>query len=129
MVPPERVYQVGMRTGSREEFKRARPNFFPLAAGPPWATVKRLLPELLGHPLYVTIDVDVLDPSHAPGTGSPEPGGLSVPELIEIVRLLGEAHVIGGDLVEVAHAWDPTGRTGIAASWVIREALLTWWGK
>ncbi|PYM08925.1 MAG: agmatinase [Candidatus Rokuibacteriota bacterium] len=129
VVPPERVYQVGMRTGSREEFERARPNFFPLAAGPPWATVKRLLPELLGHPLYVTIDVDVLDPSHAPGTGSPEPGGLSVPELIEIVRLLGEAHVIGGDLVEVAHAWDPTGRTGIAASWVIREALLTWWGK
>src|SRR5213593_4031713 len=68
-VPPERVYQVGMRTGSREEFERARPNFFPLAAGPPWATVRRLLPELLGHPLYVTIDVDVLDPSHAPGTG------------------------------------------------------------
>src|SRR5437773_420063 len=128
-VPAERVYQVGIRTGAREEFERARPNFFPLAAGPPWATVRRLLPELLGHPLYVTIDVDVLDPSHAPGTGSPEPGGLSVPELIAIVRLLGEAHVIGGDLVEVAHAWDPTGRTGIAASWVIREALLTWWGK
>jgi len=63
------------------------------------------------------------------GTGSPEPGGLSVPELIEIVRLLGAASVIGGDLVEVAHAWDPTARTGIAASWVIREALLTWWGK
>src|SRR5881409_2941816 len=129
VVPPERVYQVGIRTGSREEFDRARPNFFPLAAGPPWATVRRLLPELLGHPLYVTIDVDVLDPSHAPGTGSPEPGGLSVPELIEIVRMLGECRTIGGDLVEVAHAWDPTGRTGIAAAWVIREAMLTWWGE
>ena len=109
--------------------RRAARRASPARIGPPWATVRRLLPELLGHPLYVTIDVDVLDPSHAPGTGSPEPGGLSVPELIEIVRLLGEAHVIGGDLVEVAHAWDPTGRTGIAASWVIREALLTWWGK
>ncbi len=50
-------------------------------------------------------------------------------ELIDIVRLLGACAVIGGDLVEVAHAWDPSGRTGIAASWVIREAILSWWGS
>ncbi|PYM44263.1 MAG: agmatinase [Candidatus Rokuibacteriota bacterium] len=128
VVPEERVYQVGMRTGSREEYERRRPHFYPVLAGPPGEVVRRLLPELRGHPLYVTIDVDVLDPAEAPGTGSPEPGGLRVPELIEIVRLLGECRVIGGDLVEVAHAWDPTGRTGIAAAWVIREAMLTWWG-
>ncbi|HEU5323530.1 MAG TPA: agmatinase [Methylomirabilota bacterium] len=127
-VSPDRVYQVGMRTGAREEYARPRPTFLPLGAGPPLEVVRRLLPELRGHPLYVTLDVDVLDPGEAPGTGSPEPGGLRVPELIEIVRLLGDCTVIGGDLVEVAHAWDPTGRTGIAASWVIREAILTWWG-
>jgi agmatinase len=86
------------------------------------------MPQLRRHPLYVTIDIDVLDPAEAPGTGSPEPGGLRVPELLEIVRMLGDCQVIGGDLVEVTHAWDPTGRTGIAASWIIREALLTWWG-
>ena len=51
-----------------------------------------------------------------------------MPELIEIVHLLAGCPIIGGDLVEVAHAWDPTGRTGIAASWVIREAILGWWG-
>ena len=129
VLPARHVYQVGMRTGSREEFERGHPNFFPVIAGRPLDVIKRLLPELEGYPLYVTIDVDVLDPSHAPGTGSPEPGGLSVPELIEIVRLLGGCQVIGGDLVEVAPIWDQTGRTGIAASWVIREALLTWWGK
>ena len=128
-VPPERVYQVGMRTGSREEFERRQPHFYPSLVGHPLDVVRRLLPELRRHPLYVTIDVDVLDPSEAPGTGSPEPGGLSVPELIEIVRLLTPCDVIGGDLVEVAHAWDPSGRTGIAASWVIREALLGWWRK
>jgi agmatinase len=127
-VPAERVYQVGMRTGSREEFERPRPHFYPLLAGHPLDVVRRLLPELRRHPLYVTIDVDVLDPAEAPGTGSPEPGGLRVPELIEIVRLLTACRVIGGDMVEVAHAWDPSGRTGIAASWVIREALLGWWG-
>ena len=127
-VPAERVYQVGMRTGSREEFDRRRPKFFPLIGGHPVEIVRRLLSELTGPPLYVTIDVDVLDPAEAPGTGSPEPGGLRVPELIEIVHMLAGCRIIGGDLVEVAHAWDPSGRTGIAASWVIREALLSWWG-
>jgi agmatinase len=129
VVPADRVYQVGMRTGSREEYVRRRPHFYPAPlSGHPVDVVRRLLPDLRRHPLYVTIDVDVLDPSEAPGTGSPEPGGLRVPELIEIVRMLDGCRVIGGDLVEVAHAWDPTARTGIAASWVIREALLTWWG-
>src|SRR5712692_6506317 len=132
VVPPERVYQVGMRTGAREEYHRRRPHFFPMypmLTGHPVDVVRRLLPELQRHPLYVTIDVDVLDPAEAPGTGSPEPGGLRVPELVEIVRMLEGCQVIGGDLVEVAHAWDPSGRTGIAASWVIREALLAWWGE
>jgi agmatinase len=129
VVPPGQVYQVGMRTGSREEFENRRPNFFPALGLRPLEVVQRLLPDLRESPLYVTIDVDVLDPSEAPGTGSPEPGGLCVPELIDIVRILGDCRVIGGDLVEVAPAWDPSGRTGIAASWVIREALLTWWSK
>ena len=127
-VPADRVWQVGMRTGSREEYVNRRPNFHPAMSGHPVDVVRRLLPALQNAPLYVTIDVDVLDPSEAPGTGSPEPGGISVPELIEIVRLLAGCRVVGGDLVEVAHAWDPTGRTGIAASWVIREAILSWWG-
>ncbi len=128
LVGPARVYQVGMRTGSREEYARRPPHFFPAHEGHPVEVVARLLPELERHPLYVTIDVDVLDPAEAPGTGSPEPGGLRVPELVQIVRQLGRCRVVGGDLVEVAHAWDPSGRTGVAAAWVIREALLAWWG-
>ena len=127
-VPAERVWQVGIRTGSREEYERPRPHFFPGFERSPVDVVRSILPELRGHPLYVTIDVEVLDHSEAPGTGSPEPGGIRVPELVQIVHMVGTCNVIGGDLVEVAHAWDPTGRTGIAASWVIREALLAWWG-
>src|SRR3989475_8169452 len=118
-VPPERVYQVGIRTGAREEYQRRRPHFFPGFAGSPLDAVRGILPALAGRPLYVTIDVDVLDPSEAPGTGSPEPCGIRASELVAIVHLLGQASVIGGDLVEVAHAWDPSGRTGITASWVI----------
>jgi agmatinase len=128
VVPPERVYQVGIRTGAREEYARRRPRFFPAFEVPPVEAVRSIVPELAGHPVYVAIDVDVLDPADAPGTGSPEPCGMRVGELIEAVRLLARCEIVGGDLVEVAHAWDPSGRTGIAASWVIREALLGWWG-
>ena len=129
VVPPERVFQVGMRTGSREEFERRHPNFFPATTHAPAAAIRMILPELRAHPLYVTIDIDVLDPAEAPGTGSPEPGGLRVPDLVEIIRLLEGVEVVGMDLVEVAHAHDPSGRTGIAGAWVLREAILTWWGK
>jgi agmatinase len=128
VVPANRVWQVGMRTGSREELEKPRPHFYPAYEIDPRDAVLQVVPQVAGRPLYVTIDVDVLDPAEAPGTGSPEPCGLRVAELIDIVRLLDGCRVIGGDLVEVAHAWDPSGRTGIAASWVIREALLTWWG-
>src|SRR3989442_3492327 len=86
VVPAERVYQVGMRTGSREEYERRRPNFYPVLAGHPGEVVRRLLPQLRGHPLYVTIDVDVLDPAEAPGTGSPHAGGLPVAALALNVR-------------------------------------------
>jgi agmatinase len=128
-VAPERVYQVGMRSGAREEYQRQAPHLFPAHAVHPVEAVRRLVPELARHPLYVTIDVDVLDPSEAPGTGAPEPCGITASELVEIVRLLEPCHIVGTDLMEVAHAFDPSGRTGITASWILREAILTWWAK
>ena len=85
--------------------------------------------ELSPHPRDGTSDVDVLDPSEAPGTGAPEPCGLRASELIEIVRLLEPCTIVGTDLMEVAHAFDSSGRTGITASWILREAILTWWGR
>jgi len=129
LIGAERLFQVGMRTGSREEFERPHAHFFPVTEIHPRAAVLRVLPELRGSPLYVTVDIDVLDPSEAPGTGSPEPGGLRVPELVDLLRLVAECPVVGMDLVEVAHAHDPSGRTGIAGAWVLREAILSWWGK
>src|SRR3989475_9507294 len=88
VVSPERVYQVGIRTGAREEYRRKVPHLYPAHAIHPVEAVRSLLPELSRHPLYVTMDVDVLDPSEAPGTGAPEPCGLRASELIEIIRLL-----------------------------------------
>jgi agmatinase len=129
VVAPERVYQVGMRTGAREEYEKKAPHLYPAHAVHPVEAVRSLVPELSRHPLYVTLDVDVLDPSEAPGTGAPEPCGLRAAELIEIVRLLEPCWIVGADLVEVAQGFDPSGRTAITACWILREAILTWWGR
>ena len=129
VVAPERVFQVGMRTGAREEFQRKVPHLLPAHRIHPVEAVRSLVPELRAHPLYVTIDVDVLDPSEAPGTGAPEPGGITAAELVEIVRLLAPCRIVGTDLMEVAQTWGPSGRTAITASWILREAILTWWGR
>jgi len=119
------VYQFGIRSGSREEwtFARENINFFPFEVAEP---LGRALPELAGRPVYVTIDIDVLDPSAAPGTGTAEAGGITSKELLEAVRLIARsgANVVGADVVEVAPVYDPTEQTPIVASKLVREMLL-----
>ncbi|MFB4281244.1 agmatinase [Nonomuraea sp. MTCD27] len=74
-------------------------------------------------PLYVSVDIDVLDPAHAPGTGTPEAGGLTSRELLEILRGLAGANLIGADVVEVAPAYDHAEITSIAASHVAYDLV------
>jgi agmatinase len=74
-------------------------------------------------PLYLSIDIDVLDPAHAPGTGTPEAGGLTSRELIGILRGLAGLPLVGADLVEVAPAYDHAEITCVAASHVCFELL------
>ncbi len=91
-------------------------------AGP--ATVARTIRERVGDaPLYVSIDIDVLDPAHAPGTGTPEAGGLSSRELLAILRGLRGARLVGADVVEVAPAYDHAELTSVAASHAVYELL------
>ena len=85
--------------------------------------IEKILDRVGGRPLYVSIDVDVLDPAHAPGTGTPEAGGLSSRELLAMLRALSGAHLVGADVVEVAPAYDHAELTGIAASHCIYELL------
>ncbi|WP_018759357.1 agmatinase [Paenibacillus terrigena] len=119
------IYQFGIRSGSREEFQYARENinFHPFEVLEP---LKKVLPELAGRPVYVTIDIDVLDPSAAPGTGTAEAGGITSKELLDAVHAIARSNVnvVGCDLVEVAPAYDPTEQTQIVAAKVIREMLL-----
>ena len=74
-------------------------------------------------PVYVSVDIDVLDPAFAPGTGTPEAGGLSSRELLEVLRGLDGLNVVGADVVEVSPAYDHAEITGIAASHIIYEIL------
>ncbi|MFC0435889.1 agmatinase [Kutzneria buriramensis] len=74
-------------------------------------------------PLYVSIDIDVLDPAHAPGTGTPEAGGMTSRELLEILRGLAGTNLVSADVVEVAPAYDHAEITSIAASHVAYDLV------
>ncbi|GAK43317.1 agmatinase [Paenibacillus sp. TCA20] len=119
------IYQFGIRSGSREEFAYARENinFYPFEVAAP---MKEALPSMGSRPVYVTIDIDVLDPSAAPGTGTAEAGGITSKELLEAVHAIARSsvNVVGFDVVEVAPIYDPTQQTPIVASKLIREMLL-----
>lgn len=87
------------------------------------AVAARLLERIGDRPLYVSVDIDVLDPAHAPGTGTPEAGGMTSRELLEILRGLRGANVVGADVVEVAPAYDHAELTGIAAAHVAYDLI------
>ncbi len=87
------------------------------------ATIARLLERVGDAPVYISVDIDVLDPAHAPGTGTPEAGGLTSRELLALLRGLDGASVVGGDVVEVAPAYDHAEITAIAAAHVLYDLV------
>jgi agmatinase len=76
-----------------------------------------------GLPVYLSLDIDVLDPAFAPGTGTPEAGGLTSRELLATLRSFASLNLVGADIVEVAPAYDHAQITGIAAAHVAYELL------
>jgi len=83
--------------------------------------VDRIRARVADAPVYISVDIDVLDPAHAPGTGTPEAGGLTSRELLAIIRGFEGAHVVGADVVEVSPAYDHAEITAIAAANVAYE--------
>ncbi len=131
LINPEKTYQVGLRgTGySAEDFSEA--------AG--WGFQQFLAPELwqrslttLGaeirrdvgdHPVYISYDIDSLDPAYAPGTGTPEIGGLTTAQAMQLIRAFRGLKVVGCDLVEVSPPYDPSGNTALTAANLVFELL------
>ena len=83
--------------------------------------VKRIKDEVGKKPLYLSIDIDVLDPSHAPGTGTPEIGGMTTREMVNVLRGLAGVNLISADVVEVSPAYDHAELTSLAAATIVYE--------
>lgn len=113
---------LGIRSGGRAEFADA--DRMLVAWTEDLALPSRARLALEGRPVHISIDLDVLDPSILPGTGTPEPGGASYRELREAVLSLGGLDVFAVDVCEVAPPLDPSGVTPIVAAALVREILL-----
>ncbi|HHX24041.1 MAG TPA: agmatinase [Thermoanaerobacterales bacterium] len=117
------IYHFGIRSGIKEEFLYAKDysHMNPLEVKRPFLDV---IENLNDFPLYITLDIDVIDPAFAPGTGTPEPGGCDSKEILEVVSYFKSLNIVGFDLVEVSPANDSSERTSLLAAKIIREVLL-----
>lgn len=122
---PKSLYQFGIRSGTKEEFCFAREytNMFVDDLLPP---LTEIVAKWDGRPVYISIDIDVVDPAFAPGTGTPEPGGCTSRELIKALHLMSSLPVVGMDIVEVLPMVDQSQRTALLAAKLVREALLAY---
>ena len=118
-----KIFQFGIRSGEREEFRWAKEHVKMQKFC--FDGLEQTLEELKGKPVYFTVDLDVLDPSVFPGTGTPEPGGVSFEELRKAVTLVcTQADVVGCDVNELSPHYDESGISTAAACKIVREMLL-----
>ena len=119
-----RIHQFCIRSGEREEFRFAaqHTDLHPLSLAGLEETVSAL--RRANVPVYFTIDLDCLDPSLFPGTGTPEAGGITFLQLLEAIRTVAQCRIVGADLNELAPMLDPSGVSTATACKVLRELLL-----
>jgi len=123
-LPPERMRQVGIRSGTREEFAELRTSGRLVA--PEAASLAAALeaPGIKDRPLYLTIDLDLFDPAFLPGTGTPEPGGIGWRDFAGLLATLPGDRIVALDVVELSPKLDPTEVSSVIAAKVVRECLL-----
>jgi agmatinase len=117
-----RLLQVGIRSGTEEEFKLARK--MRSIVSPDLSSLRSMVKRLRNDPVYITLDLDVIDPSLLPGVGTPEPGGFTFHGFISLLKELQSLHVIGFDIVELTPDYDPTHISSVTASVILREMIL-----
>ena len=122
LIGDNKIYQFGIRSGEREEFYFAREhtnlNKFNFTG------LSKAIAACRGYPVYFTIDLDVLDPSVFPGTGTPEAGGVTFMELLEAMIVVSELNVVAMDINELSPVYDQSGGSTAVACKVLRELLL-----
>jgi len=127
VVEGDGLFQFGARSGSREEFAYANTigSLYDFTED----GFNRALKGINDKPLYISLDLDVLDPSLLPGTGNPEPGGIDFNEIIRGLQILARARVIGFDVVEPSPDHDPSEVSSIVTAQLVREMILNYWSK
>lgn len=127
LVGDGKIHQFCIRSGDREEFRFAREHtdLHPFD----FEGLEELTDRLAkaGTPVYFTIDLDCLDPSVFPGTGTPEAGGVTFPQLLNAIRLVSRTHLVGADVNELAPMLDQSGASTATACKVVRELILALW--
>ncbi|HOV69997.1 MAG TPA: agmatinase [Clostridia bacterium] len=122
LIGDNRIFQFGIRSGCREEFEWSKGHVTTNRHN--FNTLEKVCKKLKNDPVYLTIDLDVLDPSCFPGTGTPEAGGVSFIELINAITSVCSLNVIGCDINELAPDYDASGASTATACKVLRELLL-----
>ena len=119
-----KIFQFGIRSGDREEFLWAKEGHVKMQKFG-FEGLSEVLGELKGKPVYFTLDLDVLDPSVFPGTGTPEAGGVSFQELLQAVLLVAKnARIVGCDVNELSPPYDQSGVSTAVAGKIVRELLI-----
>lgn len=118
-----KIFQFGIRSGDREEWRWGRDH---VSTHPfDLDTLEETVAKLGDKPVYFTVDLDVMDPSVFPGTGTPEPGGVTFEALRKAVTLVcSRCNVVGCDVNELSPPYDPSGVSNAVAAKVVREMLL-----
>jgi agmatinase len=122
LIGDNRIYQFGIRSGERSEFLWGKEHVITQKFN--FNGLAEVVDKLKGKPVYFTLDLDVLDPSVFPGTGTPEPGGVSFMELLEAIQTVSQLNVVGCDINELAPIYDQSGASTAVACKVLRELLL-----
>ncbi len=123
LVGDGRIFQFGIRSGDKSEFEFARAHTSLRKFD--FCGLSNTVRQLKEKPVYLTIDLDVLDPSVFPGTGTPEAGGVSFTELNKAIGEVCALNIVGCDLVELAPVYDQSGVSTATACKILRELLLS----
>ena len=122
LVGDNKIFQFGIRSGDKEEFAWGKNHVYTNKFN--LDTLDVIVDKLKEKPVYVTIDLDVLDPSVFPGTGTPEPGGVQFKELLNAILSLKDLNIVGFDINELSPQYDVSGASTAVACKVLREMLL-----
>ncbi|MDR0930259.1 MAG: agmatinase [Clostridiales bacterium] len=128
IIGDNKLHQFGIRSGEKDEFEFAalHTNFYPkLDDSFDITPIKSLKGIIKGEPVYVSIDLDILDPSVFCGTGTQEPGGILFNQLLNAIHALRGLNIVGVDITELAPNYDQSGASTAVACKVLRESILT----